>query len=71
MSTAHEVIVARHCGLRVIALSLITNLVVTDYDSEEKANHDDVLQTSKQRAEQLERLVSTVVTRIESNNNYI
>ncbi|XP_017292720.1 purine nucleoside phosphorylase 5a [Kryptolebias marmoratus] len=71
MSTAHEVIVARHCGLRVIALSLITNLVVTDYDSEEKANHDEVLQTGKQRAKQLEQLVSTVVTRIEPNNNYI
>lgn len=71
MSTVHEVIVARHCGLRVVAFSLITNLVVTDYDSEEKANHEEVLQTSKQRGEQLERLVSTLVTRIEPNNNYI
>ncbi|KAF7229939.1 purine nucleoside phosphorylase 5a [Nothobranchius furzeri] len=71
MSTVHEVIVARHCGMRVVALSLITNLVVMDYDSQEKANHEDVLQASKLRAGQLERLVSTVVTRIEPNNNYI
>lgn len=68
MSTAHEVIVARHCGMRVFALSLITNQAVMDYDSEEKANHEEVLQTGKQRAEQLERLVSTMVTRIEHNN---
>lgn len=69
MSTAHEVIVARHCGMRVFALSLITNQAVMDYDSVEKANHEEVLQTGKQRAEQLERLVSTMVTKIEHNNN--
>ncbi|XP_051567996.1 purine nucleoside phosphorylase-like isoform X1 [Myxocyprinus asiaticus] len=70
MSTVHEVIVARHCGMRVFALSLITNKAVMDYDSEEKANHEEVLQTGKQRAVQLERLVSTIVTRLEHNNNY-
>lgn len=70
MSTVHEVIIARHCGMRVFALSLITNQVVTDYDSQEKANHEEVLQTGKQRAEQLERLVTTMVTRIEHNNNF-
>lgn len=70
MSTAHEVIIARHCGMRVFALSLITNQAVMDYESEMKANHEEVLQTGKQRAEQLERLVSTMVTRIEHNNNY-
>uniref|UniRef100_A0A8C2G8J5 Purine nucleoside phosphorylase n=1 Tax=Cyprinus carpio TaxID=7962 RepID=A0A8C2G8J5_CYPCA len=70
MSTVHEVIVARHCGMRVFALSLITNKAVMDYDSEEKANHEEVLQTGKQRAEQLERLVSTIITRLEHNNNF-
>lgn len=68
MSTVHEVIVARHCGMRVFALSLITNQAVMDYDSEEKANHEEVLEIGKQRAEQLERLVSTMVTRIGHNN---
>ncbi|KPP58481.1 purine nucleoside phosphorylase-like, partial [Scleropages formosus] len=42
---------------------------VMDYNSEEKANHEEVLQTGKQRAEQLEELVSTMVARIEHNNN--
>lgn len=68
MSTVHEVIVARHCGMRVFALSLITNQAVMDYDSEDKANHEEVLETGKRRAEQLERLVSTMVTRIGHNN---
>lgn len=70
MSTAHEVITARHCGMRVFALSLITNQAVMDYESEERANHEEVLQTGKERAKQLEQLVSTMVTRIEHSNNY-
>ncbi|KAM9718387.1 purine nucleoside phosphorylase 5a [Menidia menidia] len=69
MSTAHEVIVARHCGMRVFALSLITNQAVTDYDSQEKANHEEVLLTARLRAQQLEHLVSTMVPRIQHHNN--
>ncbi|XP_051985450.1 purine nucleoside phosphorylase-like isoform X2 [Xyrauchen texanus] len=65
MSTVHEVIVARHCGMKVLALSLITNQVVADYDSEKKANHEEVLETGELRAKQLEKLVSNIVSRIE------
>ncbi|XP_010902104.2 purine nucleoside phosphorylase-like isoform X1 [Esox lucius] len=64
MSTVHETIVARHCGMRVFALSLITNKAVMEYDSEEKANHEEVLETSRVRASQLEKFVSNLVSRI-------
>uniref|UniRef100_A0A3Q0S809 Purine nucleoside phosphorylase n=1 Tax=Amphilophus citrinellus TaxID=61819 RepID=A0A3Q0S809_AMPCI len=67
MSTVHEVIVARHAGMRCFALSLISNRAVMDYDSEEKANHEEVLETGKLRAEQMEKLVSTIVAQLEHN----
>ncbi|XP_026169852.1 purine nucleoside phosphorylase-like [Mastacembelus armatus] len=69
MSTVHEVIVARHAGIRCFALSLISNRAVMDYDSQEKANHEEVLETSRLRAKQMEKLVSTMVARLEHNNN--
>ncbi|XP_075425295.1 purine nucleoside phosphorylase [Ascaphus truei] len=69
MSTVHEVIVARHCGLRVLGISLITNKAVIDYDSELTANHEEVLQTGKDSAKYLEKLVTTLLQRIELNNN--
>ncbi|XP_056148676.1 purine nucleoside phosphorylase 5b [Lampris incognitus] len=69
MSTAHEVIVARHCGMRCFALSLISNQAVMDYDSREKANHEEVLETGKLRAVQMEKLVTTMVARMEHKSN--
>lgn len=69
MSTVHEVIVARHAGMRCFALSLITNKSVMDYDSQEKANHEEVLETGRLRAKHLEKLVSSMVARLELDNN--
>ncbi|KAJ3594647.1 hypothetical protein NHX12_003954 [Muraenolepis orangiensis] len=65
MSTVHEVIVARHCGMRCFALSLISNQAVMDYSSQGKANHEEVLETGRMRANLLESLVSTIVSRME------
>ncbi|XP_015258606.1 PREDICTED: purine nucleoside phosphorylase-like isoform X1 [Cyprinodon variegatus] len=64
MSTVPEVVVARHCGMRVLGLSLITNKVVTDYESSERANHEEVLRTTEHRAQDLQRLVSHLVTKL-------
>ncbi|XP_068168773.1 purine nucleoside phosphorylase 6 isoform X2 [Antennarius striatus] len=64
MSTVPEVVVARHCGIRVLGLSLVTNMVVKDYDSEHKVNHEEVLRTTELRTQDLQKLVSSLTSRI-------
>ncbi|XP_030043820.1 purine nucleoside phosphorylase [Microcaecilia unicolor] len=68
MSTVPEVIVARHCGMRVLAISLITNKVVMDYESNTTANHEEVLETGKNSSKVMEKLVTTLLQRIKHNN---
>lgn len=69
MSTVHEVIVARHAGMRCFAMSLITNRAVMDYDSQERANHEEVLETSGQRSKQMEKLVTTMLDELDNDKN--
>ena len=64
MSTALEVVVARHCGLRVLGFSLITNMVVNDYDSTLKANHAEVLDTTLMRTQDLQGLVRGILAQM-------
>ncbi|XP_078256773.1 purine nucleoside phosphorylase 6 [Rhinoraja longicauda] len=65
MSTVPEVIVARHSGMRVFGISLITNQAVMDYDSRVKADHQEVLRVAHDRAHDLQRLVAKVVEKME------
>uniref|UniRef100_A0A8C1PUV2 purine-nucleoside phosphorylase n=1 Tax=Cyprinus carpio TaxID=7962 RepID=A0A8C1PUV2_CYPCA len=69
MSTAPEVLVASHCGMRVFGLSLITNKVVKSYEDNESVNHEAVLEVSKMRSEMLQTLVTELISRMDINNN--
>jgi len=65
MSTVFEVSVARHTGLRVLGLSLITNLCLVDFDTTKpSASHEETLQSGRLRAEDLKRLVSNVIAEL-------
>lgn len=76
MSTAHEALVASYCGLKVLAIALITNKAIIEYDSEDFPNHEEVIETANLRAKDLEELVCQFVTNvklesIDLNNNLV
>ena len=45
MSTVQEVIAAIHCGMRVFAMSVITDIGIREEDN--KITHEEVLQAAK------------------------
>jgi purine-nucleoside phosphorylase len=56
--------VASYCGMKVLAVALITNKAVLDYDSEDFPNHEEVIETANQRAVVVEKLIIEFVERI-------
>lgn len=66
MSTAHEALVASYCGLKVLAVALITNKAVLEYDSEDYPNHKEVIEIANKRAVDIEGLIIEFVSRIGS-----
>lgn len=55
MSTVHEVLVARHAGLRVLGFSLITNKATEDVEA--GATHEEVIEMGRVGAERLASLM--------------
>jgi purine-nucleoside phosphorylase len=68
MSTAPEVVAARHCGLRVLGISLVTNKVVLPGDvNPVHASHEEVLATTKIRTRDVQRLVEGIVAELKAH----
>jgi purine-nucleoside phosphorylase len=62
MSTVAEAIVARHCGIRVLALSCVTNLAAGILD--QPISSDEVIVAANAAGERFRRLLAEVAGRI-------
>ena len=63
MSTVPEVIVANHMGLKVLAISCVTNMAAGVLD--QKIDHEEVLETGRQVRSRFTALLKAVVPRLQ------
>jgi inosine/guanosine/xanthosine phosphorylase family protein len=64
MSTIPEVIAAKHCGMKILGLSLITNKVVLNNDKDAvHASHAEVLAAANSAGDHVEGLVKYVISK--------
>jgi purine-nucleoside phosphorylase len=65
MSTAFEVIAARHMGIKVLAISCVTNMAAGILD--QPLSHEEVMETGERVKTSLEALLRAVLPRIEND----
>ena len=63
MSTVPETIIARHCGLKVLAFSVITNMATGGPD-QKPDTHDSIIQVAASGGAKLARLMPSLVARV-------
>lgn len=64
MSTVPEVIIACHCGIKVLAVSLIANNSILDAENDVSINHEKVLAVAAKRADLLQMWFKKIITRV-------
>lgn len=61
MSTVQEVIAANHAGMQVFAVSVITDMGITDEEEEINITHEEVLQAAREAEPTLSRLFRELI----------
>jgi purine-nucleoside phosphorylase len=68
MSTVHETIVARHMGLEVLGISLVTNMaagvVASGQKTAETIHHEDVMEVGRRAEDQFTSLLTALIPQI-------
>jgi len=64
MSTAHEVTVAYHAGMRVLGFSSITNLSLDSTEAREEVSHEDVLRLGQEIVPKLAAVLRGVLAEL-------
>jgi purine-nucleoside phosphorylase len=67
MSTAFEVIAARHMGIKVLAISCVTNMAAGILD--QPLSHEEVMETGERVRSSFEALLRAVLPRIEGDSD--
>ena len=62
MSTVHEVIVARHMGVEVLGLSLVTNMAAGVL--EQTIDHEEVMETGRAAERQFTELLTAIIPQV-------
>lgn len=63
MSTTNEAVIARHCGMRVVGLSGISNAAIDAVDSPRTTTHDEVLEAGRLLVPRLTALLRGLLAR--------
>jgi purine-nucleoside phosphorylase len=67
MSTVHEVIIARHMGLEVLGISLVTNMAAGVLN--EAINHAEVMETGRRVEHQFTSLLKALIPQVATSGN--
>ena len=51
--------------MRVFGMSLVTNLCIVEFDSEDKANMEEVLETGRQSSEKTQKFISKFIEQLD------
>lgn len=66
MSTVHEVVVARHAGMRVLAFSSITNVAIDQIDTQRETSHEEVMEAGAVIVPRLAKVLRGVLREIDT-----
>jgi len=64
MSTVPTVIAARHSGIRVVGISMITNIAILDPTLQATINHEQILETGNRIIPQLTRVIQGILSAV-------
>jgi purine nucleoside phosphorylase len=71
MSTAHEAIVAAYCGFKTLAISIITDMAVDEFDNANEPNHEEICKIAKMKTKDMERLVLSFIQKLDENRHIL
>ena len=71
MSTAHEAVVAKYCGMKVLALSIVTDKCIFEYDVAETSDHAEICKVATRKAKDVELLIQQFLKKISLNLNLL